>query len=160
MYDNKIKKFNIDYFSKYYFYDLDEFRKEDDSEYILEKINECNRFNYKGYTYKYSKYNNIVKGETKKNIDMTIDESNGDVTIEGKVNRLDLIYKYQTKQLEDHVRIATKVCDNLSEVSCLIYIDNTQCKEFLNSLDNIKENQIKLMENGAQQSTINKYNKI
>lgn len=66
MYDNNIKKFNIDYFSKYYFYDLDEFRKEDDSEYILEKINECNRFNYKGYTYKYSKYNNIVKGETKK----------------------------------------------------------------------------------------------
>ena len=60
-----------------------------------------------------------------KKIDMTIDESNGNVTIEGKVNKLDLIYKYQTKQLEDHVRIATKVCDNLREVSCLIYIDNT-----------------------------------
>ncbi|GAA0863686.1 hypothetical protein [Paraclostridium tenue] len=159
MYDNK-KKFNIDYFSKYYFYDLDEFRKEDDSEYILEKINECNRFNYKGYTYKYSKYNNIVKGETKKNIDMTIDESNGNITIEGKVNRLDLIYKYQTKQLEDHVRIATKVCDNINETSCLIYIDNAQCKEFLNSLDNIKENQVKLMKNRAQQSTINKNDKI
>ena len=45
MYDNNIKKFNVDYFSKYYFYDLDEFKKEEDSEYILEKINECNRFN-------------------------------------------------------------------------------------------------------------------
>ena len=52
------------------------------------------------------------------------------------------------------------MCDNLSEVSCLIYIDNTQCKEFLNSLDNIKENQIKLRENGVQQSTLNKNDKI
>lgn len=145
--DNNKKKFKIDYFSKYYFYDVEKFKKEKDSEYILNKINECNRLDYNGYTYKYSKFNNIVKGETKRNIDFEIDEKSDTVIIEGKVNRLDLAYKYETTQLEDHIRIATKVCDKSEEVSCLIYINNEYSKEFLESLDKIKSNQEKLTGN-------------
>jgi hypothetical protein len=72
------------------------------------------------------------------------------VTIEGKKIRLDLNYKYQIKQLDDHVRVATKLCDEIDESSCLIYIDNDNSKEFLNALENIKDNQVKLMENKLQ----------
>ncbi len=145
---NEDKTFKIDYFSKYYFYTIEEFKKEEeDSEYIIDKINECNRLDYKGYTYKYSKYNNIVKGETKKNIYMTIDKEHDYVIIDGNKNRLDLSYKYDTKQLEDHIRIATKICNDKDENSCLIYINNKDSSEFLNTMDNIKEKQIKLMEN-------------
>ncbi|MGL5756561.1 MAG: hypothetical protein ACRCYC_14615 [Paraclostridium sp.] len=144
------KKFKVDYFSKYYFYDVEEFKNEKDSEYIINKINECNRLDYKGYTYKYSKFNNIVKGETKKNIDLEIDEISDNILIDGKVNRLDLIYKYEKRQLEDHVRIATKVSNKNEEVSCLIYINNEYSKEFLESLDKIKRNQEKLTENRQQ----------
>ncbi|MEG2787773.1 MAG: hypothetical protein RR942_08125 [Romboutsia sp.] len=144
------KKFKVDYFSKYYFYDVEEFKNEKDSEYIINKINECNRLDYKGYTYKYSKFNNIVKGETKKNIDLEIDEISDNIFIDGKVNRLDLIYKYEKRQLEDHVRIATKVSNKNEEVSCLIYINNEYSKEFLESLDKIKRNQEKLTENRQQ----------
>jgi hypothetical protein len=80
--NNSIKNFKLDYFSKYYFYDKEDFKNEEDGEFILEKINQCNRFDYKGYTYKYSKFNNVVKGETKKDVDIQIDESLDTVVID------------------------------------------------------------------------------
>lgn len=144
--ENKnIKNFKLDYFSKYYFYEIEDFKKEKDAEFILQKINECNRFDYKGYSYKYSKYNNIVKGETKRNVDIQIDESLDTVIIDSKVKRLDLNYKFQTKQLEDHLRIATKISDENSENSCLIYIDNKHANEFIDSINKVKQNQENIM---------------
>lgn len=143
--NNKVKKFKVDYFSKYYFYDEENFKNEEDGIFILQKIKECNRFDYKGYTYKYSKYDNVVKGETKKNIDVLIDESLDTIIIDSKIKRLDLNYKFQTKQLEDHVRIATKISDDNSENSCLIYIDNNQSKLFIESLNKVKLNQENMM---------------
>lgn len=140
--DNKnIKNFKLDYFSRYYFYE------EEDGEFIIQKIKKCNRFDYKGYTYKYSKYNNIVKGETTRDIKVQIDDSLDTVIIDSKIKRLDLNYKFQTKQLEDHVRIATKISDEYSENSCLIYIDNNQANEFLDALNKVKNNQEFIMRN-------------
>ncbi|CEN84357.1 hypothetical protein [Paraclostridium sordellii] len=149
--DNMIQKeFIIDYFSKYSFFEIDDFKKEEEGEYILKKINECNRFDYNGYTYKYSKFNNVVKGETNKNVKILIDENNDTLVVDGEITRLDLNFKYEKKQLEDHVRVAKKVCNKNNELSCLIYIKNEYSKEFLNSLDKIKSNQEKILENRLQ----------
>ena len=53
-------KYTLDYFSKYYFYEEDEFLKEvEEGEYILEQIKKSNRFDYKGHSYKYTKFKNI-----------------------------------------------------------------------------------------------------
>ena len=145
--NNNIKNFKVDYFSKYYFYDKEDFKNEEDGEFILEKINQCNRFDYKGYTYKYSKFNNVVKGETKKDVDIQIDESLDTVVIDSNIKRLDLNYKFQTKELEDHIRIATKITDEHNENSCLLYINNSYAKEFLKSLNKVKQNQENIMKN-------------
>lgn len=138
---NNTKTFKLDYFSKYYFYDKEDFKNEEDGEFILNKINECNRFDYKGYSYKYSKYNNVVKGETKKDVNIEINEDLDTVVIDSKTKRLDLNYKLETKQLEDHLRVATKITDENSENSCLLYVDNKDAEEFLACLNKVKINQ-------------------
>ena len=118
-----MSKYEIDYFSKYYFYDEDDFVKNiEDGEYIIEQIKRSNRFDYKNHSYKYTKFGNISQSETKRNVEMEIQEGNINVILDGKECHLDLIYKFETKVLEDHVRIATRISEKTDDISCLLYI--------------------------------------
>ena len=133
-------KYTLDYFSKYYFYEEDEFFKNvEDGEYILEQIKKSNRFDYKGHSYKYTKFKNISKSNTKRDVEIEIPKDDIDVIINGEVAHLDLIYKFDTKELEDHIRITTRISEENDDTSCILYIDYNQGNEFLKELDSVKK---------------------
>ncbi|MGL5314277.1 MAG: hypothetical protein ACRC92_13595 [Peptostreptococcaceae bacterium] len=139
-------KYKLDYFSKYYFYEEDDFINEvEDGEYILEQVKQSNRFDYKGYTYKYTKFGNISKGDTKRDVEIEIIENNTNVIINGETSHLDLIYKFETKSLEDHIRIATRISEKIDDISCLLYIDHVQGEKFIKELENVKQAQVENM---------------
>lgn len=140
-------KYNLDYFSKYYFYEEDEFvDKVEDGKYILDQIKKSNRFDYNNYSYKFTKFGNISQGYTKRNVSMEIPENSIDVIIDNERCHLDLIYKFETKILEDHVRVATKVSEKTDDISCLLYIRNNESIECIKELENVK----KLQENNKR----------
>lgn len=142
-----MSKYEIDYFSKYYFYDEDDFIKNiEDGEYIIEQIKRSNRFDYKNHSYKYTKFGNISQSETKRNVEMEIQEGNINVILDGKECHLDLIYKFETKVLEDHVRIATRISEKSDDISCLLYINHNQAQNCIQELKNVK----KLQENNMR----------
>lgn len=142
-----MSKYEIDYFSKYYFYDADDFVKNiEDGEYIIEQIKRSNRFDYKNHSYKYTKFGNISQSETKRNVEMEIQEGNINVILDGKECHLDLIYKFETKVLEDHVRIATRISEKSDDISCLLYINHNQAQNCIQELKNVK----KLQENNMR----------
>ena len=142
-----MSKYEIDYFSKYYFYDEDDFIKNiKDGEYIIEQIKRSNRFDYKNHSYKYTKFGNISQSETKRNVEMEIQEGNINVILDGKECHLDLIYKFETKVLEDHVRIATRISEKTDDISCLLYINHNQAQNCIQELKNVK----KLQENNMR----------
>lgn len=142
-----MSKYEIDYFSKYYFYDEDDFVKNiEDGEYIIEQIKRSNRFDYKNHSYKYTKFGNISQSETKRNVEMEIQEGNINVILDGKECHLDLIYKFETKVLEDHVRIATRISEKTDDISCLLYINHNQAQNCIQELKNVK----KLQENNMR----------
>ena len=133
-------KYTLDYFSKYYFYEEDEFLKEvEEGEYILEQIKKSNRFDYKGHSYKYTKFKNISKSDTQRNVEIEIPKDDINVTINGEVAHLDLIYKFDTKELEDHIRITTRISEENDDTSCILYIDYNQGNEFLKELESVKK---------------------
>ena len=142
-----MSKYEIDYFSKYYFYDEDDFIKNiEDGEYIIEQIKRSNRFDYKNHSYKYTKFGNISQSETKRNVEMEIQEGDINVILDGKECHLDLIYKFETKVLEDHVRIATRISEKSDDISCLLYINHNQAQNCIQELKNVK----KLQENNMR----------
>ena len=133
-------KYTLDYFSKYYFYEEDEFLKEvEEGEYILEQIKKSNRFDYKGHSYKYTKFKNISKSDTQRNVEIEIPKDDINVMINGEVAHLDLIYKFDTKELEDHIRITTRISEENDDTSCILYIDYNQGNEFLKELESVKK---------------------
>ena len=133
-------KYKLDYFSKYYFYEKDDFEnKVEEGKYILEQIKTSNRFDYKGHSYKYTKFGNISQSDTKRDVDMEIPENSINVIIDNKECHLDLIYKFETKQLEDHVRVTTRISEKNDDVSCLLYINNNQSKECIEALEKVKK---------------------
>lgn len=133
-------KYTLDYFSKYYFYEEDEFLKEvEEGEYILEQIKKSNRFDYKGHSYKYTKFKNISKSDTQRNVEIEIPKDDINVIINGEVAHLDLIYKFDTKELEDHIRITTRISEENDDTSCILYIDYNQGNEFVKELENVKK---------------------
>lgn len=135
-------KYTLDYFSKYYFYEEDEFlEKVEEGKFILEKLKESNRFDYKGHSFKYTKFNNISMSDTKTKVEIEISEDDINVIINGELKHLDLIYKFDTKHLEDHVRIATRISEKTDDISCLLYIDYNQSEQFLKELENVKNEQ-------------------
>ena len=141
-----MSKYKLDYFSKYYFYEEDDFiNREEEGKYILEQIRKSNRFDYKGYTYKYTKFGNISKGETQRDVEIEINENSKDVIINGEIAHLDLIYKLETKQLEDHIRISTRISEKIDDISCLLYINNNQGENFVKELEKVKQVQIDSM---------------
>ena len=138
-----MSKYKLDYFSKYYFYEEDDFIKsEEEGEYILDQIRKSNRFDYKGYTYKYTKFGNISKGDTQRDVEIEITENSPDIIINGEIAHLDLIYKFETKLLEDHIRIATRISEKIDDISCLLYINHAQGENFIKELENVKEIQV------------------
>ena len=133
-------KYKLDYFSKYYFYEEVEFLKEvEDGAYILEQIKKSNRFDYKGHSYKYTKFKNISKSDTQINVEIEIPKDDINVIINGEVAHLDLIYKFDTKELEDHIRITTRISEENDDTSCILYIDYNQGNEFLKELESVKK---------------------
>lgn len=140
-------KYKLDYFSKYYFYEEDDFANQvEDGEYILEQIKTSNRFDYKGHSYKYTKFGNISQSDTKRDVNMEILESSINVIIDNEECHLDLIYKFETKALEDHVRVTTRISEKNDDVSCLLYISNKEAEECIKELENVKKLQESNME--------------
>ncbi|MGL4912092.1 MAG: hypothetical protein ACRC3Y_06600 [Romboutsia sp.] len=141
-----MNKYRLDYFSKYYFYEEDEFAQSiEDGEYILEKVKESNRFDYKGHSYKFTKFGNVSKSDTKRDVEVEIIEDDINVLIDGEKTHLDLIYKFDTKKLEDHVRITTRISEKIDDISCLLYIDHSQANCFINDLEKVKQRQVDYM---------------
>lgn len=135
-----MSKYKLDYFSKYYFYEEDDFVNEvEEGKYILEQIKTSNRFDYKGHSYKYTKFGNISQSDTKRDVDMEIVSDSVNVIIDNEKCHLDLIYKFETKVLEDHVRVTTRISEKNDDVSCLLYINNSQAKEFIKELEEVKK---------------------
>lgn len=140
-------KYKLDYFSKYYFYEEEDFAKQvEEGEYILEQIKTSNRFDYKGHSYKYTKFGNISQSDTKRDVNMEIQENNINVIIDNEECHLDLIYKFETKTLEDHVRITTRISEKNDDVSCLLYISNNEAEDCIKELENVKKLQESNME--------------
>lgn len=145
--DGIFKTYNLDYFSKYYFYEEDDFLKKfDEGDIILAQLKVSNRFDYKGKSFTFTKFGNISENITDRNVNITVEENSTNVKVNDEVVHLDLIYKFETKKLEDHVRIATRISEKSGSTSCLLYVDYSQCEEFLKALENIKETQIKFKE--------------
>lgn len=135
-----MSKYKLDYFSKYYFYEEDDFVKEvEEGKYILEQIKTSNRFDYKGHSYKYTKFGNISQSDTKRDVNMEIVSDSVNVIIDNEKCHLDLIYKFETKVLEDHVRVTTRISEKNDDVSCLLYINNSEAKECIKELEEVKK---------------------
>lgn len=132
-------KYTLDYLGKYYFYEEEEFLEVvDNAEFILQKLKEGNRFDYDGASYTYTKYNNISRGVTERDVEVVIERENINVKINGESVHLDLNYKFQIKDLEDHTRVTTRISGKGENISCLMYIDYKQKKEFLEALEYVK----------------------
>ena len=141
-----MSKYKLDYFSKYYFYEEDDFiNNVEEGEYILEQVKISNRFDYKGFTYKYTKFGNISKGDTERDVEIEIIENSPNVIINGETAHLDLIYKFETRSLEDHIRIATRISEKVDDISCLLYIDHSQGQAFIKELESVKQVQVENM---------------
>ncbi|WP_419727627.1 hypothetical protein [Terrisporobacter petrolearius] len=135
-----MSKYKLDYFSKYYFYEEDDFVKEvEEGKYILEQLKTSNRFDYKGHSYKYTKFENISQSDTKRNVNMEIVKDSVNVIIDNEKCHLDLIYKFETKVLEDHIRVTTRISEKNDDVSCLLYINNNEAKECIKELEEVKK---------------------
>ena len=146
--DNIFRCYTLDYLGKYRFYEEEEFVDVvKDGEYILENLKESNRFDYKGHSYKYTKFGNISKSDTQRDVEVEIPQDDINIIINGESAHLDLIYKFETKKLEDHIRITTRISEKNDDISCILYIDYNQGNEFVKELEGVKK---------AQQENMNK----
>ena len=110
-------KYRLDYFSKYYFYEEDKFSQEvEEGDYLLDQIKKSNRFDYKGHSYKYTKFGNISKSYTQRDVEVEIPQDDINVIINGESAHLDYI-------------------------SCILYIDYNQGNEFVKELEGVKKAQ-------------------
>lgn len=138
------KEFKLDYFSKYYFYEECEFKNSrDDADFILEQIKLNGRYDIDGHSFTFSKYNNIVESITKTNVNFSVILASENVIIDNEEKHLDLNYKCDIKELEDHIRIGTKINENFKSISCLLYINYKQSNEFLDAIEYVKSIQKK-----------------
>lgn len=135
----------LDYLGKYNFYDEDELiTLRDEGQYILDNLKESNRFDFDGASYTFTKYGNISEGKTEKDVKISIEEGNINVNINNEIVHLDLIYKMDVKELEDHFRITTRISEKGNSVSCLMYINTKDAEDFISALNGVKEIQIQL----------------
>lgn len=144
-YDNIFRTYKLDYMGRYRFYEEEEFVEVlEDGEYILENLKKSSRFDYKGSSYRFTKYNNISEGITEKDVPLKICQGKIDVEINNKTVHLDLIYKMEVKKLEDHYRIATRITEKNEQVSALLYINLQDGEDCVKALDEVKKCQMEL----------------
>lgn len=142
---NIFRTYKLDYIGKYHFYEKDELVKlRKDGQYILDNLDKSNRFDYDGASYTFTKFGNISEGKTERNVDITVSEDDYNVKINNEIVHLDLIYKMEIKELEDHFRITTKISEKGEDISCLLYINLNSGEDFINALNKVRENQINL----------------
>lgn len=142
---NIFRTYKLAYIGKYHFYEKDELIKfRNDGQYIMDNLDKSNRFDYDGASYTFTKFGNISEGKTEKGVEITINKDDYNVKINNEIVHLDLIYKMDIKELEDHFRITTRISEKGEDISCLLYINLNDGKDFINALNKVKENQIKL----------------
>lgn len=148
--EQKIKEdifrcYTLDYIGKYHFYEEDEFvEKVKDGQYILENLKKSNRFDYNKASYTFTKFGNISEGITEKNITLEIEKDDINVKLNGEDVHLDLIYKMEVKELEDHYRVATRISEIGKDTSTLLYINIKDGEDCLKALEEVKKFQEKL----------------
>lgn len=139
------RTYNLDYIGKYVFYEEDELiTLRDDGQYIVDNLKESNRFDYDGASYTFTKFGNISEGKTERDVKVEIMEKSNNVKVNNETVHLDLIYKMEIKELEDHFRITTRVSEKGGSISCLLYINLKEGEDFINALNQVKENQMEL----------------
>lgn len=142
--DGQGEKFVADYLATYYFYEQEDFRSmREDADKILQHIKEYSRYQEGDHAFTISKFGNISHSYTQKNVEVVIPSEGDDVWIHGEKRHFDLQFKMETKQLEDHVRIATRLIEDGQSISCLIYMNDEQDKAFLEALNGLKARQQK-----------------
>lgn len=146
--DNIFKCYTLDYVGKYRFYEEEEFIEVvKDGEYVLKNLKESNRFDYNNSSYTFTKFGNISEGITDRNVKLEVDKDSVNVKLNGEVTHLDLIYKMEIKELEDHYRVATRISERGGNVSALLYINLKDGKQCLEALEAVRDYQQKLKEN-------------
>lgn len=131
--------FVLDYFTKYYFYEEDEFEEEwEDALFIIEKISTGDRFEYDGYSFKYGRGGKIVVSKTKEFATLVVEKDIASVKINSEREYLDLKYKFDIEKLEDHTRVSTVIKEGITSVSCMLYIDNDDADDFIKALKYVK----------------------
>lgn len=149
---NIFRSYTLDYVGKYHFYEEEELVEVfGDGEYILENIKKSNRFDYNNASYKFTKYGNISEGITENNVKVDIEKDNIDIIMNGKNVHLNLRYKMEVKQLEDHYRISTKATEAADDYSILLYINLSDGEDFINALNEVKSSQELLFKNGSNE---------
>lgn len=143
--ENIFRTYTLDYLGKYHFYEEDELVKsKEDGQYILDNLKKSNRFDYDKASYTFTKFGNISEGRTERDVTLEIEKDNIDVKINGETTHLDLIYKMQTKKLEDHYRITTRISEKGNSVSTLLYVTLKDGEDCIKALEEIKKYQEKL----------------
>lgn len=136
------QSFTLDYLGKYYFYEEDEFKRlRQDAETILKHIEEYSRYQEGDHAFTKSKFGNITESITEKAVEIIIPSQGDGVFIHGEKRHFDLAYKMDLKELEDHIRIATRLIEEGQSISCLLYINYDQSKAFIDALEKLKTNQ-------------------
>ena len=87
----------------------------------------------------------LSKSDTQRDVEVEIQKDNIDVIINGENAHLDLIYKFETKDLEDHIRITTRISEKNDDISCILYIDYNQGNDFVKELEDVKRVQQEYM---------------
>ncbi|HAX73775.1 MAG TPA: hypothetical protein DCY20_09670 [Firmicutes bacterium] len=142
--------FTLDYVGKYHFYEEDDFvSKKEQGQYILDQLKVSHRFDYDHATYTFTKYGNISEGRTEKNVALAFDKDSVNVKLNDEVTHLDLIYKMDVKQLEDHYRVTTRISERADHVSVLLYIKLADGERCLKELEGVKAYQEKLANTSA-----------
>ena len=139
MSENIFRTYTLDYIGKYRFYEEEEFIEViDEGEFILENLKKSGRFDYKGSSYRFTKYGNISEGTTEKNVTLSVVKNDINVELNNESVHLDLIYKMDVKELEDHYRIATRLTEKNEHISVLLYIDLKDGEDCINALNEVR----------------------
>ena len=142
---NIFRCYTLDYVGKYRFYEEDEFIDAvKDGAYILENLKGSNRFDYNNASYTFTKFNNISEGITENSVKLEIEKDNINVKLNGEITHLDLIYKMDVKQLEDHYKVATRISGKGENISTLLYINIKDACDCLSALEAVKDYQEEL----------------
>ena len=142
--DNSEACFYINYYTRYYFYDKDEFIEEiDNGELIYNNICEYDRYNDGEFEYRFTKNDKISVKKTLENVSICFEENLASVKINNERVYLDLKYKFEVDELDNEVKISTKINEMTESISCMIYINKDSSERFIQELNKVKEVQLR-----------------